>query len=186
MPYRRGFRGRRRTRRNFQWVRSTFNDVTVVTPPAFYSEDLLQSLRTTMGISAQLPDITIWRIRIKISAKFTWIAAPAAQYAAGFITAIFVDDPNFTLLSAATAPYSEKYMFYGETYYTEALMQGSRYPAGNNVDFLSSGWLDIKAKRRLGNIADSCILQVCPVGSDVANFQGISVTHSTLLSLGKR
>lgn len=176
----------RRPRKNWQWVRGTFNDVTVVTPPNFYSEDLLQSLRTEYGISAQFPDIVIWRIRIKISAKFTWVAAPAAQMAAGFIVALFVDDPSFTLQSAGLKPYSEKYMYYGETYYSEALMQGSRYPAGNNVDFLNSGWLDVKARRRLGNIDDSLILQVCPTGSDIANFQGISVTHSTLVSLGKR
>ncbi len=183
---RRFVRSVRRQRKNWQWVRGTFNDVTVVTPPAFYTEDLLQSLRTEYGISAQFPDIVIWRIHIKISAKITWVAAPAAQMSAGFIIALFVDDPAFTLQSAGLKPYSEKFMFYGATYYSEAIMAGERGIAANNTDYLNSGWLDIKARRRLGNIDDSLILQVVPTGTDVSSFQGISVTHSTLVSLGKR
>jgi len=176
----------RRPRKNWQWVRGTFNDVTVVTPPAFYTEDLLQSLRTEYGISAQFPDIVIWRIHIKISAKITWVASPAAQFAAGMIIAMFVDDANFTLQSAGLKPYSEKYMYYGETYYSEAVMLGERGIAANNTDYLNTGWLDVKSKRRLGNIDDTLILQVVPTGTDVSSFQGISVTHSTLVSLGRR
>jgi len=183
--FRRTFR-RTRSRRNWQWVRSTTNDVTVVTPPNFYSEDLLQSLRTEFGISAQFPDITIWRIRIKISAKITWIAAPAAQYSAGMTIALFVDDPSFTLQSALLKPYSEKYMYYGTKYYSEAVMLGERGIAANNTDYLNSDWLDIKARRRLGNVDDSLVLQVIPTGSDVSSFQGISFTQSTLVSLGRR
>lgn len=183
--YRR-FSTRRRVRRNYQWVRGTFNDVTVVTPPSFYSEDLLQSLRTEFGISAQFPDITIWRIRIKISAKFTWVAAPNAQYATGMLIAMFVDDSSFTLQSALLHPYSEKYMYYGTRYYSDAVVQGERGESANNTDVLTTEWLDVKARRRLGNIDDTLILQVIPTGSDVLNMQGISVTHSTLVSLGRR
>lgn len=177
---------RRRVRKNWQWVRGTFNDVTVVAPPGFYQEDLLQSLRTEFGISAQFPDIVIWRIHIKISAKITWVAAPAAQYAAGMLIALCCDDSAFTLKSSLTSPYSEKWMFYGQTFYSEAVQAGERGIAANNTDYLNSGWLDIKTRRRLANIDDTLLLQVVPSGSDVSSFQGISVTHSTLISLGRR
>jgi len=100
--------------------------------------------------------------------------------------ALFVDDPSFTLQSALLKPYSEKYMYYGTKYYSEAVMLGERGIAANNTDYLNSDWLDIKARRRLGNVDDSLVLQVIPTGSDVSSFQGISFTQSTLVSLGRR
>lgn len=183
--YRSRFRGGSRRRRNWQFVRVTANDTTVVTPPAFYQEDLLLNFRQTLGISVQLPEITIWRLRIKISAKINWIAAPAAQYAAGFITAVFTDDISFTLQSAGTNPYSEKYMYYAARYYSDAVMMGERAIAANNTDYLTTDWIDVRAHRRLGNINDTLILQVVPTGSDVATMGGISWSAITLLKIGR-
>jgi hypothetical protein len=183
--FRRTF-ARRRVRRNWQWVRQTFNDTAVVTPPGFYQEDLLQTLRSELGLAVQFPDITIWRVRIKISAKITWVASPTAQFADGITVALFVDDPSFNLQSALLKPYSEKYMHYSTMYYSEAVMLGERGIAANNTDYLNTGWLESKARRRLGNLEDSLILQVCPTGSDISTLQGISVTQVTLLSLGRR
>lgn len=76
-------------------------------------------------------------------------------------------------------------MYYGATYYTEAVQAGERLPVAGNIDYITKEF-DIKARRRLGNVEDSLIMQVGTTGSPVQTFQGMSWTQSVLLSLGRR
>lgn len=180
---RRGFR--RRVRRNWQWARMTSADTAVITTPGHYSEDLLSTFKSEFGFSVNFPDITIWRIRLRISVGVHWIASPVNFEQAGYILGVFVDDPNFTIQGVETHPYMEKFMFYGATYYTEAIMAGEALPVGGATNFLTKEY-DIKARRRLGNIEDSLIMQVGTTGSAVADLHGLSWSSSVLLSLGRR
>lgn len=187
MPYRRRFgRGIRRVRRNWQWARTTSNDTAIITLPGHYQEDLLASFKSEYGFSINLPDITIWRVRLRISVAIKWAAAPVNFETGGFIIGVFVDDPNFTIQGVETHPYMEKFMMYGATYYSEAIMQGGREPAAGVIDYFTKEY-DIKARRRLGNIEDSLILQVGGTGAGaVVSLNGLSWTSSVLLSLGRR
>lgn len=166
-------------------MRNTSSDSSVVNSPGHYTEDLLVSFKNEYGFTINFPDITIWRVILRISLSIKWIAAPVNFEQAGFILGLFVDDPNFTLQGVESHPYAEKYMYYGATYYTEAIMAGERTIAANNTDVITKNF-DIKARRRLGNIEDSLLMQVGTTGSPVASFQGLSWTQSVLISLGRR
>ncbi len=177
---------RRRVRRNFQWARLTSNDVTVVVPPAFYQEDLLSSFKAAYGFSINFPDISIWRVRLRISVAIKWTAGVVNPETAGVIVGVFVDAPTVqTLASVGLQPYAEKYMYYHAHYYSEAIMGGGRVPAANIVDFYTFP-IDIKVKRRFANIDDTLVLQVAPTGAAVASLNGLSWTSSVLMSLGRR
>lgn len=176
---------RRRVRRNWQWARATSNDTSIITLPGHYQEDLLASFKSEYGFSVNFPDITIWRIHLKISVSIKWAAAITNPEAAGVILGVFVDDPSFTIQGVETHPYMEKFMYYGATYYSEMLAMGEREPANNQVDQIVIT-RDIKARRRLGNVEDSLILQVGGTGATLVSLQGLSWSSSVLLSLGRR
>lgn len=123
---------------------------------------------------------------MKVSVSIKWIATAINNpEAAGVILGVFVDDPNFTIQGVETHPYMEKFMFYGATYYSEMLAMGEREPTSGNVDQIVIV-KDIKARRRLGNVEDSLIMQVGGTGASLVSLNGLSWSSSVLLSLGRR
>lgn len=176
---------RRRPKRNYQWARFTSADTAIKVAPAFYTEDLLTTLKSEYGFSVNFPDITIWRIHLRISVAIKWTNPVVNLEQNGVVVGVFVDDPAFTLQGVNTHPYMEKFMMYKMCYYSEAMMLGDRIPANGATDFFMKDF-DIKTRRRLGNIEDSLILQVGPSGSGVAELDGLSYSGSVLLSLGRR
>jgi len=183
----RSFRRRsfRRTARKYQWVRVGANDTATPAAPTPYQEDLLASYKTNLGIIVNLPEITIWRIHLKISVTIRFIASITNTEAAGVNVAVFVEDPTNVIVNSFTKPYSEQFMWWQTTYVNEAVMMGEAAPA-NSGNFVIVKEYDIKARRRLRNIDDSLLLQVSPVGSAVASMQGLAWNASTLITVGHR
>lgn len=161
--------------------------MTIETSPNFYQEDLLSSFKSAYGFSINFPDITIWKVIIKISVAIKWAASVPNTEAAGVIVSLFVDDPvSQTLASAGTHPYMERYMYWRAHYYNEAVMMGERAAAANNVDYLVLPEIVTKTRRRFSNIEDTLLLQVAPFGSAIASLNGLSWSSDVLLSLGKK
>lgn len=183
MAFRRRFRTFRRRRHNWQWARFTSNDTTVVPGGQTYTEDLLATFKNEFGFSVNFPDIVIWRIKLKISVHVTFPATIANPEAYGALVGVFVDDPGFTLKVVSTAPYMEKFMWYENMYYSEMVAGGAAVPVANGSGFIVRQF-DIKAHRRMGNVEDSLLLQVAPVGL-LTNLNGLSYNGSVLLKMGR-
>jgi hypothetical protein len=157
------------------------NDVAVVVPPAFYQEDLLTTFKAEFGFTVNFPDIVIWRIRLKLTLHLKYPAAITNEETYGALVGFFVDDAAFGLKSVGTFPYAEKYMWYETIYNMEAVMSGAPVPVANGFGSLVHNF-DIKTRRKLGNIEDTLIMQVAPVGG-LASINGISWNASVLLKL---
>lgn len=186
MPLRRSYtRGRRRPRRNWQWARVTSNDVTQITAPGHYNEDLLSSFKAVYGFSANFPDITIWRVRIKISVGINFVAAPVNFETAGVVCGFFVEDMAFTLQGVETQPYMERFMWYETVYYQEMVAQGAPQLSANANQWIVKSF-DLKSRRRLSNVNDTLVMQVGTTGQPVNKMIGLSWNGSILLSLGRR
>lgn len=175
---------RRRRPRHWLWVRSNQNSVAGVANASFAQNDLLNVYRTTAGIDINLPEFTIWRLRIRISVHVT--VKPVVSYtsADGVLVAVFCDDFGDPGTNPVTSPYDERYMLWDTMYVSEALMTGVN---GGSLTDATNGILmekqyDIKAHRRLGNLKDSCLLQIAPTGSALA-ITDFSFTQSMLLLL---
>lgn len=182
---RRGFI-RRRVRRNWQWVRFTSNDVTtVVAGTSQYVEDLLSSYRLELGIGVNLPDITIWRIRLRISIHITFPAVITNPEAYGCTMALLVDNLGFTFPLISSHAYQEQFLWYETVYFSDMISQGSQgSPPANGTGYLFKSF-DVKARRRVRNLDDSLILLVSPTGG-LTNAFGMSYSGSVLLSMGRR
>lgn len=136
--------------------------------------DLLSSFKTHAGITINLPDIVIWRIRLRISISVTIAAAMAA--ADGVLITGMVDSLNQALLNQATNPYSEKHMLYSAEYLSHVPSEGGGNGAGT---YFIERVYDIKAHRKMGSLDDTMFLQFTELGQ--ANITGINVQWSSLL-----
>lgn len=173
---------RRRRRHNWQWVRSSENYPTVITPATFGTHDLLLTWRTQFGITLNLPDIVVWRILIRISIRVTF-PTTGFDEAQGALVALFVDDVNQSPVSAVIQPYSYRYLMWDTAYASEQFYQGSTaaISAGENLVLYRN--YDIKSHRRLQNMNDTLLLQVAPLNT--TQIEGIAFTQSTLLKIGR-
>lgn len=177
-------RGARRPRRNWQWARFTSNDTGVVAPPNAYIEDLLTTWKAEYGFSVNLPDITIWRVRFRVSIRITYPAAIVNPESYGVVLGLYTDNIALTQLSVATKPYFEKYMWYETIYVGSAVMNGAPFPVANGTLLLHRDF-DVRARRRLANVEDTLILNVAATGG-LLDANGLSFSGSVLMSLGRR
>jgi len=171
--------------RHYTWVRQSANDTAVPASPAGYQEDLLLPLRSELALGVNLPEITIWRIHLKISITIRFIAAVVNAEAAGVILGIFVGDNANTFVAVNTRPFSEHWLMYKTLYYNEAVMQGEA-PAANNANGVIVHEFDIKARRKLQGVDDTLLMQVFPTGAAIASLQGLAWSQSTLITIGRR
>ena len=191
MPFRRRVSPRRfavqRTRK-MTWVRQVFNSTVVSTPPSFYTFDLLGDWKTRMGITLNLPDITIWRVLLKISVKITWPAVLASEESSGFLYAVYVDDQSEALAASnpnpITDPYKDHFMRWEFVPTTEMIAQNGVQPAANAVFYMFKN-VDVKSRRKLTEIEDSLFLDVAAEGN-TANIAGLAVSSLVLMSIGRR
>lgn len=173
--------GMRRRRSNYVWVRGTENDAVPVNPPGMIAHDMLDKYRTTAGITLNIPEFTIWRIRISISCKFT-LNPDTFTENSGILHALFVEQADLTKVPfPVTEPYNEKYLMYDMYYAAEQIIQGATpvaAPAAAN-QFASYRVYDIKSHRRLGNLNDTLWVVTQPTG----NVSGMTTswTYSILL-----
>lgn len=155
MRYRRStFRRRSARRTQFYWVRSAQNNAT---PAAVNNEDLLANWRTGVGFNLIFPEITIWRIHIRISARFSFTAPLVSNN--GIQTALWTDSKNQVQLAATTNQYDQHWLMYDILYGNESFEGGETGTVAN----LSRSY-DIKSKRALKDPADTLFLQLAAVG----------------------
>ena len=167
---RRVMSGRRRPV-HFEWVHDTFNNVA---PAAVNLDDLLGNFKAQYAITANLPDIVIWRLHLKFSCAFT--ATTGGSSNAGVLLTCFVDSTKQTIVNQGTNPNDEHYLIYNQLYLTESLMQG---PVVSPFHLYKE--FDVKSHRRLVNINDSLLLQTVQTG--VAVLTDYSVSVGILLKL---
>lgn len=170
--FRRSFHAHR-PKHKYQWIRSTENPAP---NPTLNSYDLLTNWRAQMGITINLPDITIWRIRLKISIIIGGLTAVASND--GVLTTVFVDGIHETILSQILRPYDQKDMIYDMGYATATVMNNFSLTPTNICYFKE---YDIRAKRRLRAIDDTLWLQLATSGN--ATITNYSFSQATLISI---
>ena len=168
MMRRRGFaRGRTFVprKRHWLWIRQNFNSTSAIPTAEFSQLDLLGDYRFTAGIDLNLPEFTIWRLRVKVSVHIT--VAPATTYTSsdGVIIAAYCDDKNDPGTHPSVSKYEEKFLIWDVMYAFNAIASGTN---GGLLDGTKSVAIykeyDVKSHRRLDNIGDSLIFQIAPVG----------------------
>ncbi len=154
--------------------------MTPVNQPNSDTYDLLANYRTVAGITLNIPEFTIWRIRIRISCQFGLSPTTAVANNA-VLHAIFVEQNVAAALpNPVTAPYNERYLMYDNYYLAENEIAGNITVAAPTTNVLASfRTYDIKAHRRLDNLNDTLWLTLTPQGN-VASLTS-SVTYSILL-----
>ena len=174
MPIRRSrtFFPQRRVARTqrMQWVRESPNNVAPANPSNI---DLLALFRTQFGITANLPDIVVERLHLKVSCTYTITTAGANN---GIAVAAWVDSKNQTIQSAVAQPYDQHFLIYDILYQTEQQLYAGA--VGGTAD-VAYHIYDVKSKRKLRSIDETLWLQLQPVGAIV--FTQYAYTMSLLL-----
>ena len=170
-----------RRKPHWMWIRSQANSVSPIIAPAFNTADLLLNYRTLAGIDLNLPEFTIWRFRIKVSIKFN-VTAATLESNSGVTVAAFVDNMAATFTNPVAAVFDERYLIWDTIFAFSALQQGA-----NGGDVLNATNLamykeyDVKSHRKLGNIGETLLFQIAPLGTgEVLNY---SYQQSTLVLL---
>jgi hypothetical protein len=163
-------------KRRFIWVRETISSVSAATTQNF---DLLANYKSDMGITLNLPEITIWRVIMKIAIRFT-LSPAVIQAIDGFLVAVFVDDITVFPTNVVLAPYGERYMTWEQLYAARTFTEGEVLSVTTN-NFMIYKELDLKSKRRIEKFKDTLTMQIVATGNCVP--AEISFTHSTLLRL---
>lgn len=181
-----GFRRFARRRHNWQWVRQVGNNVTATTPPAFQTSDLLADFKSQFGFSVNFPDITIWRIRLKVSIKVTF---PTTGFtnpeSAGALVAVYCDNTSEVVSEAGpvTHPYEHKWMVYEMIYASEQVLY-SGIASSTEAEGVLYREFDIKTRRRLENLNWSLFMDVQGSGQ-IATVNAYSWASVILLKIGR-
>ncbi len=162
-----------RKKPRFEWVHDTFNNVT---PAAVNLDDLLGNFKAQYAISANFPEIVIWRLHIRFSVR-VGITTNAAND--GVLCTCFVDSTKQTIVNQATNPNDEHYLIYKQLYATQVAMNGGTVGSGGAVGLFEE-W-DVKAHRKLVNINDSLLFQTSFTGSVTPT--DYSVSFAALLKM---
>jgi len=160
-----------RRRNRWQWLRQSYQPTVNAT---LMNVDMMGGYRTAAGITITLPEITIWRVRLRISIKVTLAAALAA--ADGVLLTVFTDGQSQTPLTQISNPLDERDMIYRLLYCSEAVMTGSANGAAGT--FIMYTEMDIKAHRRLQQAQDTLWLQLASSGQ--AQITDVSVSQAIL------
>lgn len=173
---RRTFRRRFRRKHHWQWIRNTSNNASPNS--TLDNVDLLSNFRTQLGISVNLPEITIWRIHLKISIVIT-VNNPLIS-ADGVLLTVFVDGQNQTLLNQSTNPYDQRDLMYDYLYASQTVQQSSGNLGTQNYVLYKE--YDIKSHRKLVSLDDTLFLQLAASGN--ASIDSYSWSQSVLLKIG--
>lgn len=154
---------RRRRKAHYQWIRGEQSDTNV----ASLNFDLLSDYRTVAGINVNIPEFTIWRVRIKISITLT-LSPNAYLPSNGIFIGVWVDNFDLTKITAALSQkYEQKYMLWDKMFQAEQEVQGGSLLA-NQIPSLYKEY-DIKTRRVCPNILETLLLQLTP-GGNVSTF----------------
>lgn len=160
----RSFR-RRGRRTKWLWIRQTVNNA--VPSATLNTIDLMFNYRSHLGIQINLPDITIWRIRLKISIIITGAATVASND--GVLVTVFKDGLNQTVLSQLLNAYDEQDLIYEMLYVTETAKSSTDSTAAGTYVLFKE--LDIKTHRALRSVDDTLFLQLASSGqTNIVNY----------------
>jgi hypothetical protein len=164
-----------RKKPRYHWVRSFENNAS---PSAFNTIDLLGVWKTSMGITFNMPDITIWRIIIKIAVRFSVVTAATTN--TGAFIALLVDDTTQVELTSLTHPYDEQYLMWDFGFVAQqslASSDSSAIPANP----LAYKEYDIRSHRKLRSVNDTLILTIGNSGN--ATLTDYTFVQNTLIRL---
>lgn len=174
---RRFYRRRWRRRGRFEWLRDTINNAS---PNATLNTiDLMANYKSHLGISVNLPEISIWRLRLKISITISQAAALAAND--GVLVTVFTDGQNQTLLNQLTNGYDERDMLYNMMYSSEYAFNTA--VTGASSELILYKEFDIKTHRSLRSVDDTLFLQLAASGQ--TQITGYSVSVVNLIKVGR-
>ena len=163
-----------RKKPTYQWIRNFVEQTVPVANP--YLLDLLADYRTTASLGMNLPEFTIWRLRIKISIRFTITAISSNT---GFFIAIYNENFQVPLtFTPRTSPYLEKYYMWDfRSIETQVQEAGTTATPGLNFEY------DIKSHRKLQNIFETMFLSIEGLGNVVLPIAEVTTTYSMLLRM---
>jgi hypothetical protein len=132
-----------------------------------------------MGITLNLPDITIWRVLIKISFRFI-LTPNVITSNDGFLMAMYVDDSTTFPANPLLDPYGEQYLMWDQR------MLGSVFSQGEVVVNTTNNWMlykewDIRSHRKFKFLQDTLLMQLVSTGNAVP--AEIAVQSAILLRL---
>lgn len=138
----------------------------------------MSNWRTHAGISINLPEISVWRVKLKITIVITTAAAMQAQD--GVLITAVTESVNLTLGNPLTVPFDQPYMLYDGLFLGKsAQLVANGLPAAGTFVLYSE--YDIKAHRRLQAQDDTLFLTFSSMGQ--AQMTQCSIQQSTLLRL---
>jgi hypothetical protein len=186
MPFRRYRRSfSRRPRARYEWIRSNEGASTLAHQPTANVFDLMAVFNTKQGgWLLQLPDITVWRIHLKISIRFTFNSTAYDSNAGAFV-GLFVAPRaqiNAQAFSLVTNQYSYKPLIWDMLYTSETIKEGTFSPTINTTDqHVLYKEYDVKSHRRFQNMDDTLWLEITEIGD--MSLQSLSFIQSTLYKL---
>lgn len=194
MAYRRRFIRRRRSRGRWIWARAVQGLYTALnTGPAVNQFDLLADFRqqfvtgSSGGLTLNLPDITIWRIHLKLSLTAKWSLATAPASNDGFHIAVYcnsIAEETAALTNYLTNKYSQQFLWWDYLYFNETWKNSTGYVTTASTTAIVPIYkeYDIKAHRKLVHMDDTLWLSVVSQGLDLVP-NDLSFTYSILLRL---
>jgi len=172
---RRSFPVRRaRTRPRYLWVRNFVEQTAPANNP--YLLDLLADYRTQAAIGLNIPEFTIWRLRIKLYIRFT-ISAVSSN--TGFFFAIYNDNFQLPLaFTPRTQAYSERYYMWDfRSIEMQVQEAGVTTTPGLAFEY------DIKSHRKLQNINETMFMSLEALGNVVTPIAEVTTVYSMLLRM---
>jgi len=173
-------RPRVRRPKHWLWVRNTQNSVAPIVAPAFATIDLLSNYRALAGISLNLPEFTIWRIRIQLAIRLSIAPRTVFESNDGVVVAAYVDDMADTGNNPVANQYHEHYLLWDSMFAYESIAHGNTLVGDPSVTDLAL-WktYDLKGRRRISNIGETLQFQFAPTSSGtIVNY---SYSQSVLL-----
>lgn len=149
------------SRKRARWVWSRHVESVTLTNPST-SIDLLNYYKTVAGITIILPEITIWRIHLRISIKIT--LALAVDSVDGVLVCAYVDSQTQTQLNSFSDPLAQQHMLYAWLPVSHVPAEGGGNTAGT---YFLEREFDIKAHRRIAKPEDTLFLQLVQTGGAV-------------------
>lgn len=167
-------------RHRWQWVRETINNA--APNASLDSIDLMANFKTHAGITINFPEMTIWRIKLKLSITIT-ITGGTTTSNDGVLVTAFVDGMTQVPLSQLLNSQDEADLVYDFLYTYKVIGQGfliDSFAAGAVPLY---GEYDIKAHRKFRSIDDTLFLQFAASGNAVIT--NYSLSYAILTKIGR-
>lgn len=168
---------RARNRHRWQWIRQTVNNAS---PNAtLNSIDLLNNFKTHAGITINLPDMVIWRLRLKVSITIG-ITGGTVGANDGILVTSFVDSVNQVVVNQLTDAMDQHDLVYDMLYAYETIAKTTNVRGTGTVVLYME--YDLKSHRRFQSIDDTLWLQLAASGNATISEYSFSTAILTKIS----